>query len=137
MARAARAAHVEQFGEVVDPATVVADGHTTVDYPGAPPAPERIAYHNLLFSYIENPEHKITVTPAAELRSGGGHTLLADQCQDLAGSQRNVGARPINGAHARLLQGREEAVVVPAAAHGTCPGLSPFTCATVSARLRR
>jgi nicotinamidase-related amidase len=48
--------------------TVVADGHTTVDYPGAPPAEERIAYHNLLFSHIENPEHKITVTPAAELR---------------------------------------------------------------------
>ncbi len=48
--------------------TVVADGHTTVDYPGAPPAATRIAYHNLLFSYIENPEHKITVTPAAELR---------------------------------------------------------------------
>jgi nicotinamidase-related amidase len=48
--------------------TVVADGHTTVDYPGAPPAPVRIAYHNLISSHIGNPEHKITVVPAAELR---------------------------------------------------------------------
>jgi nicotinamidase-related amidase len=48
--------------------TVVADGHTTVDYPGVPPAPERIAYHNLLFAHIENAERAITVAPAAELR---------------------------------------------------------------------
>jgi nicotinamidase-related amidase len=48
--------------------TVVADGHTTGDYPGAPPATMRIDYHNLLFRYIENAENKITVTPAAELR---------------------------------------------------------------------
>lgn len=51
--------------------TVVADGHTTTDYPGfpdLPPAPARIAYHNMLLGYIENPENKITVTPAAELR---------------------------------------------------------------------
>jgi nicotinamidase-related amidase len=48
--------------------TVVADGHTTVDYPGVPPAAERIDYHNVLFAHIENPEQKITVVPAAELR---------------------------------------------------------------------
>lgn len=48
--------------------TVVADGHTTFEYPGAPPAAQRIDYHNLLFAHIENPEQKISVVPAAELR---------------------------------------------------------------------
>ena len=48
--------------------TLVADGHTTTDYPGALPAAERIAYHNMHLSYMQNAEHKISVVPAAELQ---------------------------------------------------------------------
>ena len=48
--------------------TVVADGHTTSEYPGAPmPAAERIAYHNFLLPFIPNPDVAITVVPAADV----------------------------------------------------------------------
>jgi hypothetical protein len=49
--------------------TVVADGHTTSEYPGAPrPAAERIAYHNFLLPSIPNPDAAIAVVPAADVQ---------------------------------------------------------------------
>ncbi len=60
----ARSAHVRDYD-----VTVVADGHTSGgDYPGALPVAERIAYHNMLLAHIANPEHAITLVPAAEVR---------------------------------------------------------------------
>lgn len=52
--------------------TVVADGHTTVEYPGVLPATERIAYHNLVLPFIATATHTITVVPGAEIRFAGG-----------------------------------------------------------------
>jgi isochorismate hydrolase len=59
----ARSAHVRGYDVIV-----VADGHTMGgDYPGALPVAQRIAYHNMLLAHIANPEHAITVVPAAEV----------------------------------------------------------------------
>lgn len=53
--------------------TLVADGHTTVEYPGSGlTAAQRIAYHNFLLPSIPNPNHRITVVPGAEVSFAPG-----------------------------------------------------------------
>ncbi len=56
--------------------TVVADGHTTVEYPSPLDVPERIAYHNFLMGYIATPSHASAVVPSAAIRFAAGRATI-------------------------------------------------------------